>query len=39
MRDLSGTRGEATEAGHHEKVAGLVYIAAFAPDTGSLSTR
>jgi pimeloyl-ACP methyl ester carboxylesterase len=23
-----------TEAGHHENVAGLVYIAAFAPDTG-----
>jgi hypothetical protein len=26
MRDLSGMRGEATEAGRHRKVAGLVYI-------------
>jgi pimeloyl-ACP methyl ester carboxylesterase len=28
-----------TEAGNHDKVAGLVYIAAFAPDKASPSTR
>jgi pimeloyl-ACP methyl ester carboxylesterase len=28
-----------TEAGNHPKVAGLVYIAAFAPDKGSPSPR
>jgi pimeloyl-ACP methyl ester carboxylesterase len=28
-----------TEAGLHDKVAGLAYIAAFAPDKGSRSTR
>jgi hypothetical protein len=32
MRDLSGMRGR--QPGRDEKVVGLVYIAAFAPDTG-----